>query len=1243
MRRLFIIITAILSAVSCANLDEIWEELREHEERIEKLETECVRLNRNIEAIQIILEALKENDYITDIVKIMEDEVEVGYSITFAKSGTITIYHGADGADGADGTDGAAPKIGIRKDSDGEYYWTAGDEWLTDESGEKIPAAVPNDPDGKYITPSFRIADGEWYISYDGGNTWQELGKTEGSQIFKDVTYDENYVYLTLNDGTTLSIPRAHSSNVTLSLESTTDYSATFTGSVLKKTVDLMVTVYYSTTESFSIYNYTGKESVNQFDGDKFTLTINGLQNGTKYYYFTEVISDGRTSYSQIASFETGQGSINITDLFSWTVGTCTFATGKTSSSDTNWKYSNAVNISGFTQLRFSHIQTVTTNTTLGYCFYDKDMNHISGQSNAGASYIPVEKTVDVPSGAVYFRCMWINTTSANYVESAHDLSSFYCYGIEETVDLPGWTLQNVSYDPDLWANSTVRKNGLASISDGSSKGRLAYTIPFDIPKSGRVMVTCGPEYEWAFRNGAGENDTDENQYWLSNGDELQIAHSAAGGKMILIIRKNSNVPRTPFQYSQDPATQQTITKQDALASRIKLYFKETYTHEFDTSEWLLADTPSTDPAQWLRATVTENGPGTDGSKTDRLTYNYVYDASVLTQKDVIMVTCGEGYQWGVRSGTTPGTFQQNQYWYNSGTPIRFYQGPNPISIGTASQFMIVFRKVASHDVGFGDNDDLTITKDDIPHINAKVYTSYSSNPVKKYSASGKLTYSDGSPASGISVSDGFNVTQTDAYGNYTLTTSDDTYHIFYSVPEDCEVVTNDYGQPAFFARYDKKKASHDFTLTRRPGGKETSFSLFCLADPQCANSSNRNRLVNETLPDLRAHAASKSGSCYGVTLGDVAYSNNSQNAVPQMPYLRDHFSVTNSGMPVFQVMGNHDNTFFSASSPLQDDETSSTYNLKAQRAFEDVFGPIDYSWNRGDVHIVCMRNIQYKSQTSQSNYVIGFTDSQLEWLRQDLSFVPKDKMVILCVHIPMSEGNLNGSTDNVKKVLDLISEYKEAHVMAGHRHYARNTPDMYKGIYEHTHAAVCGAWWASNLNPDGTPNGYAVYKIEGSTMKNWYHKGVNTGMNSTDYQLRLHRGNMVTGGAKETFAHQHEGDVLLANVFNADSEWEIKVYENGIYSGNMEYMSAKSYIPAKGTPTYIPLDSSQDWWAIGYHVGVKGNSRTNEHIMCATYHMYSYTLKDKNASVRVEATDRFGRTYSTSEITDGQDYTLAK
>ena len=231
MKRLFIIITAILSAVSCANLDEIWEELRDHEERIEKLETECVRLSRNIEAIQIILEALKENDYITDIVKIMEDEVEVGYSITFAKSGTITIYHGADGSNGT------APKIGIRKASDGEYYWTSNDEWLTDESGEKIPAAVPNNPDGKYITPSFRIAEGIWYISYDNGNTWLELGhdgeENEGEEFFQDVTYDENNVYITLADGTLVKIPRKSSEKVSRIALAASTASATHEGYIL--------------------------------------------------------------------------------------------------------------------------------------------------------------------------------------------------------------------------------------------------------------------------------------------------------------------------------------------------------------------------------------------------------------------------------------------------------------------------------------------------------------------------------------------------------------------------------------------------------------------------------------------------------------------------------------------------------------------------------------------------------------------------------------------------------------------------------------------------------------------------------------------------------------------------------------------------------------------------------------------------------------------------------------------------
>ena len=202
----------LLLAVSGCQHEDIWNELRDHEQRIEQLEKQCRELNSNIGAIQAIMTAIQQNDYVTEVMKIMENGIEVGYSITFAKGGTVTIYHGTDGTDGSDGKDGAAPKIGIKKAQDGEYYWTADGEWMTDDEGNMIPAVVADDPDGEYVTPQFRVADGKWYVSYDGGNTWQAIegASTENgaNDFFQSVSYDDKYVYITLNDGTEVKIPR---------------------------------------------------------------------------------------------------------------------------------------------------------------------------------------------------------------------------------------------------------------------------------------------------------------------------------------------------------------------------------------------------------------------------------------------------------------------------------------------------------------------------------------------------------------------------------------------------------------------------------------------------------------------------------------------------------------------------------------------------------------------------------------------------------------------------------------------------------------------------------------------------------------------------------------------------------------------------------------------------------------------------------------------------------------------------
>ena len=87
----YIILAAITALLSCNTYDHeaILEQLRDHEERIQKLEALCTQLNSNIEAMQTVLTALEQNDYVTDIVKVMENGVEVGYSITFAKGGTV--------------------------------------------------------------------------------------------------------------------------------------------------------------------------------------------------------------------------------------------------------------------------------------------------------------------------------------------------------------------------------------------------------------------------------------------------------------------------------------------------------------------------------------------------------------------------------------------------------------------------------------------------------------------------------------------------------------------------------------------------------------------------------------------------------------------------------------------------------------------------------------------------------------------------------------------------------------------------------------------------------------------------------------------------------------------------------------------------------------------------------------------------------------------------------------------------
>ena len=516
----------------------------------------------------------------------------------------------------------------------------------------------------------------------------------------------------------------------------------------------------------------------------------------------------------------------------------------------------------------------------------------------------------------------------------------------------------------------------------------------------------------------------------------------------------------------------------------------------------------------------------------------------------------------------------------------------------------------------------------------------YCTTPAPDEYAEGTVKYDDGQPASGISVSDGFSVVTTGADGKFRLNVSQDCWYIYVSIPSDAVIGKNSNGCPDFYLPYKGTDYKYDFTLKRQ--AVENEFMLFALADPQAHNSNrgtgktDTDRFNLEAVPAINNVISQQTLPCYGVTLGDIVYSEGSRNSNGGMTTMRTHCAKIN--MPVFQTMGNHDYTYFYSSKPLTVDSKGRSLYLRAQRQFEEVFGPINFSFNRGDVHVVCMRNIIYNSTTDASDYILGYTDEQWEWLKEDLANVPKTKSVILCGHIPLV--NRTGADyKHVNDIMTLLKTYKSPRIFSGHTHYKRYYTS--KGIPEHIHAAVCGQWWWSNVEGDGVPNGYTVYHVKGTSFADEFFIGINNNMNTRDYQIRAYRGNTTNGGSYARFKWPHEATRLMINVFNGDSRWTVRVYEDGVLGGIANLMTYKrqTYSSVTNTTYVVDADSSNDWWAIGYHIGVRGRGRTSESYYTSMYHMYTYTVKNPDAALKIEATDGYGNKYTCTEIFDSDSY----
>lgn len=204
---------AVLGAAVCGcsyDDNELWKHVGDMEERIAALEEQVGKLNSDLRGLKEILDALDDGATVKNC-----EKTDGGWTLTLSDGTVIVLENGKPGAD--------APVIGVRQDTDGKYYWTLSvggtTDWLTGPDGGKLPVTGPSAP-----VPVMGIdSDGHWTADYgDGpeiirgadGQPVKAAGEA-GDSFFRSVTEDDNGVYLTLTDGTVITLPKAPEAVIT--------------------------------------------------------------------------------------------------------------------------------------------------------------------------------------------------------------------------------------------------------------------------------------------------------------------------------------------------------------------------------------------------------------------------------------------------------------------------------------------------------------------------------------------------------------------------------------------------------------------------------------------------------------------------------------------------------------------------------------------------------------------------------------------------------------------------------------------------------------------------------------------------------------------------------------------------------------------------------------------------------------------------------------------------------------------
>ncbi len=491
-----------------------------------------------------------------------------------------------------------------------------------------------------------------------------------------------------------------------------------------------------------------------------------------------------------------------------------------------------------------------------------------------------------------------------------------------------------------------------------------------------------------------------------------------------------------------------------------------------------------------------------------------------------------------------------------------------------------------------------------------------------------------------VAVSDGVEVVQTDENGIYRMNSQKRNGYVFISVPSGYEPFSNGI-LPCIHKQLKASKTETermDFSL--RPVEGQDNATVLVMGDIHLARRTNDRAQFAEFINDVNEYTATHPGKIYGLTLGDMTWDQFWKvNTYGYADYLRDANSI--KGLMIYQTIGNHDHSMYYPG----DFETVVEY--------KQTLAPTYYSFNIGKAHFVVLDDVLCTNSTKDTDskgnpcYERTYTQKLCTtsdvsgidikaWLIKDLALVPKNQPLVITMHIPVYSDS--GSDRGIGSVLEsCVSGFSDVHFFTAHTHDMYNVVKSSK-LYEHNAGSVCGTWWWTgydtpgvNIGPDGTPGGYTVLSLDGTSVK-WQYKAAGFPLS---YQFRTYDRNeiyitpekyapsatnqmkskMMTSAFTGPWTTASSANEVYINVWNYDPSWTVEVTEDGttktLTSGNLD----KSALEPLHIISYIVKRFDQN-----SEPSFKASSSS---------HFFKYKAASATSTLEIKVTDRFGNVYT--------------